>query len=61
MRSGLIEAATFPLAAPCLDLVIVCMNRYDAENICIRTSNGELLVGINREIIMATMGIPHKE
>lgn len=61
VRSGLIEADAFPLSAPCPDLVIACINRCDVESRCIRTSNGELLVGINREIVMATMGILHKE
>lgn len=32
VRSGLVEAAAFPLAAPCPYLVVACMNRYDAEN-----------------------------
>lgn len=61
LKSGLVEAATFPLVTVCLDLVMACMNRYNTENICIKTSNGELLVNINREIVMATMGIPHKD
>lgn len=61
VRSGLIEATAFPLVAPCPNLVVACMNRYDAENRCIRTSNGELLVGINRETVTTMMGIPHKE
>lgn len=61
VRSGLVEAVAFPLIVPCPDLVVACMNRYDAENRCIRTNNGELLVGINRETVMVEMGIPHKE
>lgn len=47
VRSGLIEASAFPTAAPCLELVITCMNRYDVESRSIRTSSGELLVEIN--------------
>lgn len=39
VRSGLVEAFAFPVATPCPDLVIACMNRYDAENRCIRTSS----------------------
>lgn len=61
VRSGLVEAAAFPLAAPCPDLVIACTNRYDVENRCIRTSSGEMLVDINRETIIVAMQIPHKE
>lgn len=37
------------------------MNRYDVSNKCIRTSNGELLVEINREIVMVAIVIPHKD
>lgn len=61
VKSGLVEAVAFPLAAPCPDLVLDCMNIYESENRCIRTSDGEMLVHINRETVMATMGIPHKE
>lgn len=61
VRSGLVEAATFLLAAPCPDLVIACMNRYDVANRCIRTSSGEMLVDINMETVMVVMGILHKE
>lgn len=28
VMSGLVEAATFHIAAPCLELVLECMNRY---------------------------------
>lgn len=59
VRSGLIEAVSFPIAAPCLDLVITCMNRYHADSRCIRTISGELLVEINRETVMATMTLIH--
>lgn len=61
VQSGLIEATAFPIAAPCPELVYACMNKYDASHRCIRASNGEILVRIDRETIMATMGIPHKE
>lgn len=61
VKSSLVEAIAFPLVAPYPDLVIAYMNRYDTENRCIRTSNGELLVNINRETVMAVVGIPHKE
>lgn len=61
VKSGLVEATAFPLVATCLDLLMACMNRYNTENKCIKTSNGELLVSINRETVMAAMGIPHKE
>lgn len=61
VKSGLVEVAPVLLVAPCLDLVMASMNRYDIENICIRTSNDELLVNINKEIVMETMGIPHKD
>lgn len=37
------------------------MNRYDASNRCIRANNGDMLVRIDKEIVMATIGIPHKE
>lgn len=61
VRSGLVEAIAFLVAAPCPNLGIACMNRYDAENRCIRTSSCELLVDINRETVMAMMGILHKK
>lgn len=61
VRSGLIKAAAFPIVAPCPNLVIACMNKYDVDNRCIRTSSGELLVEISRETVMAAMGTPHKE
>lgn len=41
VKSGLIEAATFPTAAPCPELVLECINKYDADNRCIRTNSGE--------------------
>ncbi|XP_057824589.1 uncharacterized protein LOC131036662 [Cryptomeria japonica] len=61
VRSGLIEAAAFPIVAPWPKLVLECMNRYDAEHRCIRAINGEVLFKIDRETVMAAMGIPHKE
>lgn len=61
VKSGLVEAIAFPLTASCQDLVLASMNRYGSKNRCIRTSDGEVLVHINREMVMAIMGIPHKE
>lgn len=61
VKSRLVEAVAFPLVTPFLDLVMGCMNIYDTENRCIRTSNGELLVSINRKTVMIEMGIPHKD
>lgn len=61
VHSGLVEAATFPIAAPCPELVYACMNRYDASNRYIRANNGDMLVRIDREIVMAAIGVPHKE
>lgn len=61
VRSGLVEAAAFPVAAPCLELVLECMNRYDVEHRCIRDINSEVLLKIDKETVMAAMGIPHKE
>lgn len=61
MKSGLVEAATFPIVAPCLELVLECMNRYDAEHKCVRNVNGVVLLKINIEIVMVAMGIPQKE
>lgn len=60
VRSGLVEAATFPVVGPCSELVLECMNRYDAKHRCIRDINGEVLLKIVRETVMAPMGIPHK-
>ncbi|XP_057830722.2 pentatricopeptide repeat-containing protein At2g13600-like [Cryptomeria japonica] len=51
VKSGLIEAATFPIVAPCLELVLECMNRYDAEHRCIRNINGEVLLKIDRDTV----------
>lgn len=61
VKSGLVEAITFPIATPLQMLVLECMNMYDAEHRCIRNVNGEVLLKIDREIVMATMVIPHKE
>lgn len=64
IRSGLTEAkCAFLVATPCLELVLECMNRYDVEQRCIRARaiNGKVLLKIDREIVMATMEIPHKE
>lgn len=61
VRSGLIEAVAFPVATPCLELVLECMNRYGVEQRCIRAINEEVLLKIDRETVMASMGIPHKE
>lgn len=60
VKSGLVEAAAFPIA-PCPELVLECMNRYDVEHRCIRNVNGEVLLKIDRETIMVGMGIAHKE
>lgn len=61
LKSSLVEVDAFLIVTPCSDLVMACMNRYDTENRCIKTSNGELLVSINREIVMVAMGIMHKD
>lgn len=61
IKSGLIEVARIPNATPCPKLVIACMNTYDSSNRLIRTCNGELLVKINRETILAAIGIPHED
>lgn len=61
VKSRLIEAVAFPTTAPFPKLVMECMSRYDADNRCIRTSNGEVLVKIDKETVMAAMGIPHKD
>lgn len=60
VKSGSIDATTFPITVPCPELVLECMNRYDEEHKCIRNVNGEVLLKINKETMMAAMGIPHK-
>lgn len=61
VKSEFIEASTFPTTSPFPQLVLECMNKYDTNNRCIRTNSGEVLVKIDRETMMAAMGIPHKE
>lgn len=34
VKISLMEAVVFPLIAPCHDLVLACMNRYDSKNRC---------------------------
>lgn len=60
-QSWLLEVTTFPTIAPCPELVLECMNHYDKGNRCIRQNNGEVLLSIDRQIVMAAMGIPHRE
>lgn len=61
VKSCLVEATTFPITAPCPKLVLECMNWYDAKYRCIGNINGEALLKIDREIVMADMGIAHKD
>lgn len=61
VKSGLIKVVAFPTASPCHELVIECMNKYDADNRCIRTSSGEVLMEIDKETLMGAIGIPHKD
>lgn len=60
-QSGLLEAAAFPIIAPCPELILDCNNHYDKVNKCIRRNNGEVLLSIERGIVMVAMGIPHQE
>lgn len=61
VKSGLIENTAFPIVAPCPELVLECMNRYDVEHGCIRNINGQVLLKNDRKTVMAPLGIPHKE
>lgn len=61
MKSGLVEAATFPIVASCPKLVLECMNRCGVECRCIRNANDEVLLKIDRETVMATIGIHPKD
>lgn len=51
LSSGLLEAATFPLAVPCPELVRECNARYDPVSETIKRDNGETLLAINHEVI----------
>lgn len=61
VNGGLIEAAAFPTIVQCPELVLECINRYDLEHMCIRYTEGGVLLNINRETIMAIMKILLKE
>lgn len=60
-QSGLLEAAAFPRTVSCVELVLECMHHYDKGNRCIRKNDGEVLLSIDRQTVMAAMGIPHRE
>ncbi|GLJ46408.1 hypothetical protein SUGI_0978030 [Cryptomeria japonica] len=52
LSSGIIEAAAFPPAIPCPELVRECIGRYDPVFKTIRRDNGETLLAINRELVL---------
>ena len=60
-ESGLIHAAGFPKAIPCLELVLECRDKYDAAERCIQNYNGEVLIYVNRVTVMGALRIPPKE
>lgn len=55
------QAATFPEAFPCPELVLACKDRYDVAKKCICAFNGEVLVYVSRVAIMGTLRIPLHE
>lgn len=59
--SGLLEAIGFPEVFPCLELVMECCNWYNKSERYINTRSGEVLVNINREVIMVMLRIPSVE
>lgn len=59
--SGLVEAATFPPAMLCQELVLECMSRYDPIDMCIRNIDGKVFLVISQEVVFAIMKIPEKE
>ena len=59
--SGLLEAATFPTAIGCPELVVECANHYDPNSRCVKKIFEEVVVRINRASVCSTLKIPHKE
>lgn len=57
LSSGLLEAAAFPPAIPCPELVRECIARYDPVSETIKRDNGETLLAINREVIASVFKI----
>lgn len=61
LDSGLVEAAPFPPAVSCPELVLECMNRYDPIERCVRSTDGEVLLRVSQEVVVAIMKRPEKE
>ena len=54
-ESHLTQAASFPKAIPCLEMVLECRGKYDLGERCIQNFNGEVLVYLNCVIIMEAL------
>lgn len=61
VESGLLEAAGFLDVIPCPELAIEFRNRYCKAKRCIKIKSGEVLVNVDRTVIMTTLRIPPVE
>lgn len=56
--SGLLKVSTFLEAFPCPELVLACIDRYDATEKCICAFNRKILVYMTKVFIMGDLRIP---
>lgn len=59
--SGLIEAACFPIAIQCTDLMIECSKRYNPDAREIRAADGSLMAKLDGISIAIILHLPYKE
>ena len=58
LTSGLIEAATFPLALVSPELLQVCIDHYDVRSKSILSKDGTTILSISRETIASILHLP---
>jgi len=61
MRSGTIEAACFPPALPCPEMIIECVKKYEVDTRQIIAKDGTILAYLQTEAVEETFNIPTKE
>lgn len=60
-ESGLVEAATFPMAVQAPELIYECIAHYNPETKQIVLPNDNILLSIDRETIVNCLRIPERE
>lgn len=58
IKSGVIQAAGFPLAIQCNELIVECARHYDTNTKQIKTSDGKVLAFLSETAIHEAFNIP---